>query len=505
MTDKQKWIEVTVMHEAARCLLCHDAPCTAACPSGRIPDKMVRSIRFENTGAAARFMDMDSCSGCSAPCEDSCIAISGPLKLRELANWSAAKAEPAPKGVSLAMDFCGIRLENPFLLSSSVVASNYDMCARALEMGWAGVAFKTVGTFVPQEVSPRFDNLGKEGVPFLGFRNLEQISDHTLEENLNWMRRLKADFPNKVLIASVMGRDEEEWILLAKSCTEAGADMIECNFSCPQMVGHGLGSDVGQDPVLVAMYTAAVRRATDLPVLAKMTPNLGNMEPPARAAVAAGATGIAAINTVKSITGVDLEETAATPSIAGLSAVSGYSGKAVKPIALRFLCELAQDPALAGVPLSGMGGIENWRDAAEFLMLGCTSLQVTTAIMQYGYRIIEDLTDGLARFMVRHGMHEVSEMVGLALPHMVEADRLDRSSVCYPRFERGDCVGCGRCFIACRDAGHQAIHWDGKKRVPTLDARACVGCQLCLQVCPARAISTSARVEKKTQLRQNAS
>lgn len=479
--------------ETARCLLCHDAPCSEACPKEQAPDRLVRSLRFENLQGAARHMA--DCGTCSGPCENTCIALSGPLKLRRLGAWAREQARPAPAfPVSLATEFCGIPCENPFFLSSSVVASNYEMCARALEMGWAGVVFKTIGVLKPREVSPRFDAIGKEGTPFVGFRNLEQISDHTLEDNLSWLRELKRDFPSKVIVASIMGQDEAEWTYLARVATEAGVDIIECNFSCPQMVGEGLGSDVGQNPDLVRRYTAATRAGTHLPILAKMTPNLGRMEIPAIAAMEGGADGLAAINTVKSLTGLDLETVTATPSVAGHSSVSGYSGKAIKPIALRFICDMAQHPALRDVPISGMGGIETWHDAAEFLMLGCGNLQITTAVMQYGYRIIDDLTDGLSRFMASHGYTSLEAMQGAALPSVVPADQLDRESICYPRFDRAACVGCGRCYTACADGGHQAIVWDSNLRRPKLKGDRCVGCHLCLYVCPAGAIGAGKRL-----------
>ena len=247
-------------------------------------------------------------------------------------------------------------------------------------MGWAGVVFKTIGLFIPQEVSPRFDAIGKEDTPFVGFRNLEQISDHDPEENFETLRRLKEAFPEKVIVSSIMGRNEAEWTELARRSEQAGADIIECNFSCPQMCGNGLGSDVGQDLELVRAYTAAVRKGTRLPILAKMTPNLAHMELPAIAAVEAGADGLAAINTVKSITGVDLDSMASLPQVDGRSAVSGYSGKAVKPIALRFIYDMASCDRLKGVPISGMGGIETWQDAAEFWCIpSLTSPDVSAA------------------------------------------------------------------------------------------------------------------------------
>ncbi|MDF2504469.1 NAD-dependent dihydropyrimidine dehydrogenase subunit PreA [Clostridium sp.] len=390
----------------------------------------------------------------------------------------------------LSIEFCGVKCENPFFLSSSVVGNNFEMCAKALEMGWGGVVFKTIGFYVSKEVSPRFDTIGKEGTPFIGFKNLEQISEHSLEENLEWMRQLKEKYPSKILVASIMGQNEQEWTDLAKLVTEIGADIIECNFSCPQMANNDMGSDVGQNPELVKKYCQATRRGTNLPILAKMTPNIGNMEVPAIAAMEGGATGLAAINTIKSITKIDLDSFLSYPIVNGKSSVSGYSGKAVKPIALRFIHDMAKNKTLKGVPISGMGGIETWEDAAEFILLGSTNLQITTAVMQYGYRIIEDLISGLSYYMEEKGFNKLEDMVGLALENIVPAEELDRSFILYPSFDEDKCVGCGRCYISCYDGGHQAIKWDSDIRKPILLEDKCVGCHLCTKVCPVTAISS---------------
>lgn len=483
--------------EASRCLLCHDAPCSAACPHGEDPARFIRAVRFDNAKGAARLMS--SCDGCiSAACEKACLNANIPIRIKKMADYVKSSITPPPDGrADLSVDFCGVRCENPFFLSSSVVASNYEMCARALEMGWAGVVFKTIGVLRPREVSPRFDAIGKEGTPFVGFRNLEQIAEHPLEENLKFMQQLKKDFPNKVIVASIMGQTDEEWTYLAKAVQEIGADIIECNFSCPHMSGEGLGSDVGQNPELVKRYTEMTRKGSSLPILAKMTPNTGNMEPAAIAAVEGGADGLAAINTIKSITAIDLPQLCPTPSVAGKSSVSGYSGKAVKPIALRFINDMAQNKRLSGIPISGMGGIETWRDAIEFILLGCSNIQVTTAVMQYGYRIIDDLIDGLSAYMLENGFKSVSEMVGAAFPNIVPADKLDRGSIVYPVFDKDKCIGCGRCYISCMDGGHQAIKWDKSERKVSLLGKECVGCHLCLHVCPTGAISAGKRVSKR--------
>lgn len=276
----------------------------------------------------------------------------------------------------LSITFCGVKFPNPFCLSSSPVGNCYEMCAKAYDTGWGGVVFKTIGFFIANEVSPRFDHLVKEDTGFIGFKNMEQIAEHPLEENLAALRQLKEDYPDKVLIASSMGENEQQWEELARLVQEAGADMIECNFSCPQMTSHAMGSDVGQSPELVEKYCRAVKRGSTLPMLAKMTPNIGDMCEVALAAKRGGADGIAAINTVKSITNIDLNQKIGMPIVNGKSSISGYSGKAVKPIALRFIQQMRTHPELRDFPISGIGGIETWEDAAEFLLLGAATLQV---------------------------------------------------------------------------------------------------------------------------------
>jgi dihydropyrimidine dehydrogenase (NAD+) subunit PreA len=481
--------------EAARCLLCHDAPCSAACPHGQKPGEFIRAVRFERGEGALEHMS--GCRNCAGEsCQKACIHYDHHLRIkamRDILGGGQAKAFPK---ADLSVNFLGVKCENPFFLASSVIASNYEMCARALKMGWGGIVFKTIGCFTPKEVSPRFEAVGKEGTPFIGFRNLEQISDHPYEENFKFLKELKRDFPSKVIVSSIMGSTDEEWTLLAKLSEEAGCDIVECNFSCPHMSGNGLGSDVGQDPALVKHYAECVKKGTKLPILAKMTPNIGNMEIPARAALEGGADGIAAINTIKSITGLNLTELSAPPAIKGKSSVSGYSGKAVKPIALRFVHDLAVDQITKTAPISGIGGIETWKDAAEFIMLGCANVQVTTAVMQYGYRIIDDLTSGLSAFMAKEGYKSVGDLVGKALPNIIPAEKLDRDTVQIPYVKEDLCVKCGRCYISCLDAGHQAISWDKKERRAEIIKDKCEGCHLCVLVCPVQALAAGERRNK---------
>ncbi len=494
-----KYKEISIMEEAGACLLCHDAACTKACPHGVEADKVIRSLRFENySGAASQLSEDLPCRTCETKdCLKACVKskINRPIAIDSLMELAAQKAAVEKTDVDLSIDFCGIECENPFFLSSSVVASNYEMVAKAFDMGWAGAVFKTVGMFVPDEVSPRFDAMRKESLPFIGFKNIEQISEYSLEDNLKYLKQLKEDYPTKILVASIMGQNEDEWTELARLMTEAGVDIIECNFSCPHMAANGLGSDVGQNPELVTAFTKATLKGTHLPVLAKMTPNIGNMEIPAMAAMRAGADGIAAINTIKSVMNVNLETFSSGPDVAGNTSVGGYSGKAVKPIALRFIHSMKDCEELKDAPISGMGGIETWRDAAEFMSLGCENLQITTAVMQYGYRIIDDLIEGMQLYMSGLGIKSVKEIVGKALPKIINADDLNRDSILYPKFERDKCVGCGRCYLSCYDGGHQAIKWTAGK--PVLEPSKCVGCHLCVKVCPAEAITEGTRVKKK--------
>ena len=389
----------------------------------------------------------------------------------------------------LSVEFLGVHFENPFCLSSSPVGNCYEMCAKAYDEGWAGVVFKTIGPgdFLIDEVSPRFDALTKEGTPFVGFKNMEQIAEHPLEQNLEDLRKLKAAYPNKVLIASIMGPTEKDWEELARLVTEAGADMIEMNLSCPQMTTHAMGSDVGTNAELCKSFCAAVKRGSKLPMMAKMTPNITDMVPVANACLEGGADGIAAINTIKSVCNVDL-------IVNGKSAISGYSGKAVKPVALRFVQQLRT--GIPGVEISGIGGIETWEDAAEFLLLGSTTLQVTTSIMQYGYRIVEDMKNGLEHYMEEQGVDSLMDLIGIANGNIIPAEELDRDYVVYPEFDTEKCIGCGRCYVSCYDGAHQAISWDEENRKPSCDHNKCVGCHLCALVCPVKAIGKGEIVMK---------
>ena len=501
--------KLSIREEAARCLLCEEAPCTRACGNGD-PARAIRAIRFDNAKNIGEWIN--SCTDADLDCAgQACIHYDRPIRIRELLR--TAECTPAVTGTlpSLDISFCGIKCENPFFLASSAICTNYDMVARAFDMGWAGVFYKTICKQDIREVSPRFDAI-REGTSFAGFRNMEQLSENPYETDFEILRRLKQNYPSKVVVASIMGEHEEEWIELAKMAEEAGCDAVELNFSCPQMRLAGMGSDVGQDSELVTFYTAYVKRSVSIPVIPKMTPNITQINQPAMGAYFAGADAISAINTIKSVT------MSPEAKVSDKWTVSGYSGRSVKPIALRYILEMAKNPILNGMngrdnsgthgndaekpkankmQFSGIGGIETWRDALEFIQIGCRNVQVCTAVMQYGYRIIDDLVLGLQSYMQERGIGDLEEIVGELLPSFALPSDLDRDTMVYPTIDRVKCIGCGRCFLSCRDGGHQAITFDAETRQPRIVGTKCVGCHLCRLVCPTGAIGVAKRIAKR--------
>lgn len=483
--------------EVARCLLCQDAPC------GAKTARALRALRFDNLWTARELFAQLNDAEIDAA-QKACIHYDRPIRIAELKQClnseaiNAAQPQINAAGTtlpSLELNFCDIVCENPFFLASSAVCTNYNMVARAFEAGWAGVFYKTICKQDIREVSPRFDAVRKEGTPFVGFRNMEQLSENPYTMDFDILHRLKQNYPSKVVIASIMGQTEEEWIELAKMAEDAGCDAVELNFSCPQMRLSGLGSDIGQNPELVLAYTSFVTAAVKIPVIPKMTPNVKSLDKASMASYFGGAKGISAINTIKSITMSNDAE------VSHKKTVSGYSGKAVKPIALRMVYEMTGNPILhkAGIEkhmdISGIGGIETWRDALEFIQLGCRNVQVCTAVMQYGYRIIDDLILGLQHYMAERGITELKKLVGEELPNIVLPHDLDRDTMVFPKIDRDQCIGCGRCYISCMDGGHQAITFD-EQRKPHIVGTQCVGCHLCRLVCPTGAITQARRIPK---------
>ncbi len=475
---------VDLREEARRCLLCYDSPCSKVC-SNSDPARAVRAIRFDNASVAGRWL-ADASADELLRAEQACIHYDRPIRIREIAA-ALKPSDTALRLPSLEIDFCGIRCENPFFLASSSICTNYDMVASALRAGWAGVFYKTICMQDIHEVSPRFDAVGK---PFSAFRNMEQLSENPVDVDFDILRRLKRDFPSKVIVASIMGQTEDEWCSLAVMAEQAGVDAVELNYSCPQMHQAGLGCDVGQNPELVAAFTAVVKDAVSIPVIPKMTPNITHIVVPAAAAARAGADAISAINTVKSVTMSD------DAAVSNHKTVSGLSGRAIKPLALRFILEMAQSPDLKGVQLSGIGGIETWRDALEFIQLGCRIVQVCTSVMEYGYRIIDDLVLGLQSYMAQRQVDSLEQLVGEQQPAFVSPSELDCRTWVLPVINHEKCIGCGRCFVSCSDGGHQAIRF-GEDRVPHVVGTKCVGCHLCRLVCPVGAIGSSKRIDKR--------
>ena len=484
--------QINIYEEASRCLLCQDAPCTKACKTGD-QARAIRAIRFDNHKPAMRWVK-DCSDGDLERAEKACIHYNWPIRIKEVVQSIHKDDVDDSHYPDLHITFCGIPCENPFFLASSAICTNYEMVARSFDAGWAGVFYKTICMQEIHETSPRFDAMHNNAThgDFYGFRNMEQLSENSVETDFDILRRLKQNYPTKVVIASIMGQDEQEWIKLAKMAEEAGCDAVELNFSCPQMKYKGMGSDVGQSPELVNTYTACVKSSVKIPVIPKMTPNITHISEPAMACIEAGADAISAINTIKSVT------MTAESEVAGQRTISGYSGRGVRPIALRHILELAQmrDSSNSQFELSGIGGIETWRDALEFIQLGCDNVQVCTAVMQYGYRIIDDLILGLQRYMAKRGITQLSQLVGEQLPKFLNPDNLDRDTIIYPKFNKDLCVGCGRCEVSCSDGGHQAIVFDHDTRRPRLVGTKCVGCHLCRLVCPAGAIGMTKRIPK---------
>ena len=473
--------------EMSKCALCYKAVCGEACD--KLPvDEILRSVWFDNEGIARiRLKDSNICENCDAPCEQICKKDVPIKNIMTTLYQTKNKNENLEEFDydRLKTNMFGFQLENPFFLSSSVVGSNYEMISNAFNAGWAGVAYKTISYMDIHEASPRFSAIKDDNGNIQGFKNIEQTSSHSVEEECEVFKKLKKNYPNKYLLVSIMARTEEEWAKLAKAVEEAGADAIELNFSCPNMVEEGTGSDVGQIPELIERFTRAVKQVVKIPIIAKLTPNVDIMSPAGEAAIKGGADGLAAINTIKSVILDDNMKVA----------IGGYSGNAVKPIALRFVVEIKQNEKVNKYLLSGMGGIETWEDALDFLELGCDNIQVTTAIMQYGYRIIDDLKSGLALYLKKQNK-TLKDIIGSRINDVIDVEQMERDIAIFPKFLRNKCDGCGRCYISCMDGGHQAIKF-GDDRKPVLDGNKCVGCHLCKLVYPNGAIVSSGKSVKK--------
>ncbi|AVS92095.1 NAD-dependent dihydropyrimidine dehydrogenase subunit PreA [Paracidovorax avenae] len=387
-------------------------------------------------------------------------------------------------------DFLGIRSPNPFWLASAPPTDKEVNVTRAFEAGWGGVVWKTLGEdpHVVNVNGPRYSTLMSQDRRVIGLNNIELITDRPLAVNLEEIRRVKRAWPDRAMIVSIMVPCvEESWKRILPMVEDTGADGIELNFGCPHgMSERGMGSAVGQVPEYIQMVTQWCKHYTHLPVIVKLTPNITDVRQPARAARAGGADAVSLINTINSIMGVDLERMAMSPNTGGWGSHGGYCGPAVKPIALNMVAEIARDAQTAGLPISGIGGVSTWRDAAEFIALGCGTVQVCTAAMVYGFKIVQDMCDGLSNFMDAHGYRTIEDFRGGAVPTVKDWKELDLNHVDKAVINQDACIQCGRCHVVCEDTSHQAITFtqEGGARRFEVDESECVGCNLCVSICP---------------------
>jgi len=430
----------------------------------------------------------------------------------------------------LTTNFAGIRSPNPFWLASGPPTNCGEQVMRAFDAGWGGAVWKTIGEPIVN-VSSRYSSVDWNGQRMMGLNNIELISDRPIERNLREISEVKKRYPKHAVIASLMVDSKREaWHDIVKRSEGAGADGLELNFGCPHgMSERGMGSAVGQVPEYTRMITEWVKEVARTPVLVKLTPNITDVRIIARAAKLGGADGLSAINTINSITGIDLETLTPRPYVGGLSAHGGYCGPAVKPIALHLVQQITADPEV-GIPVCGIGGISGWNEAAEFILLGCGAVQVCTAAMHYGFRVVEDMADGLSNWMDQKGFRTLDDFRGRSLPKVTEWKHLDLNYKIVARINPDKCIGCDLCYVACWDGAHQCIHIegharpetveaasrarisvtpiarldgvnaaDGKRtpllRIPKVDEVECVGCNLCWLVCPVENCITMERVE----------
>ncbi|MAW86037.1 MAG: NAD-dependent dihydropyrimidine dehydrogenase subunit PreA [Phyllobacteriaceae bacterium] len=391
---------------------------------------------------------------------------------------------------NLASNFLGIKSPNPFWLASAPPTDKEYNVRRAYEAGWGGVVWKTLGEDGPPVVNvngPRYGAIWGADRRLLGLNNIELITDRPLEVNLREIKAVKRDYPDRALIVSLMVPCEENaWKAILPLVEETGADGIELNFGCPHgMAERGMGSAVGQVPEYIEMVTRWCKQNTRMPVIVKLTPNITNIIYPAEAAKLGGADAVSLINTINSITSVDLDSFAPEPTIDGKGTHGGYCGPAVKPIALNMVAEIARNPATAGLPISGIGGVTTWRDAAEFLALGCGTVQVCTAAMTYGFKVVQEMIAGLENWMDEKGHADLDSVIGRAVGNVTDWQYLNLNYTTKARIDQDACIKCGRCHIACEDTSHQAITHlvNGERHFEVIEEE-CVGCNLCVDVCP---------------------
>ncbi len=389
--------------------------------------------------------------------------------------------------VNLHTNLAGIQSPNPFWLASAPPTNSGYQVQRAFEAGWGGAVWKTLGDPI-LNVTSRFAAVSFNGQKVAGFNNIELITDRPLEVNLKEMRETKKRFPDHAIIASLMVEPtREKWHEIVKRVEDSGVDGHELNFGCPHgMAERGMGAASGQVPELVEKQTYWAKEVAQKPVIVKLTPNITDITATAEAAVRGGADAISMINTINSLAGVDLDTWNTIPHVAGRGAHGGYCGPAVKPIALNMVGECARNPHI-NVPISGIGGISNWRDAVEFMLMGATGVQVCTAAMHHGFRIVEDMIEGLTNYLQEKGISSLSEIIGQSVPRYSNWGDLDLNYNIVAKINTDVCINCNKCHIACEDTSHQCIDMlNDENGKPYLKVREedCVGCNLCSIVCP---------------------
>src|SRR5215467_13973944 len=372
----------------------------------------------------------------------------------------------------ISVVFAGrIRSPNPFWLASAPPTNCGEQVMRAFDAGWGGAVWKTIGDPIVN-VSSRYSSVDWNGQRIMGLNNIELITDRPLDVNLREIAEVKKRYPKHAVIASLMVESKREaWHKIVQQSEDAGADGLELNFGCPHgMSERGMGSAVGQVPEYTEMITSWVKEKARTPVLVKLTPNISDIRMVARAAKRGGADGLSAINTINSITGIDLDTFTPRPDVGGLSTHGGYCGPAVKPIALHLVQQIASDEESC-LPISGIGGISGWQEAAEFILMGAGTVQVCTAAMHYGFRMVEDMIDGLSNWMDQKGFQTIEDFRGLSLPKVTDWKHLDLNYKIVARIDNAKCIGCDLCYIACWDGAHQCIHLDGHAVPAALEAR----------------------------------
>jgi dihydropyrimidine dehydrogenase (NAD+) subunit PreA len=389
----------------------------------------------------------------------------------------------------LRSTFLGVTSPNPFWLASAPPTDKAYNVNRAFEAGWGGAVWKTLGEDPPivNVNGPRYGAIHSNDRRVIGFNNIELITDRPLQTNLDEIRQIKRDWPDRALVVSVMlPMNEPTWAKFIPMIEDTGADAFELNFGCPHgMSERGMGSAVGQVPEYIQMAAEWAKKYARIPVIVKLTPNVTSILPPAKAAFAGGADAVSLINTVNSIMRINYETLTMYPATDGKGSHGGYCGQAVKPIALHMVAEIARYKETRGLPISGIGGVTDWRDAVDFLALGASNVQVCTAAMVYGFKIIDDLVDGLRNFLDDKGMQSASELVGVAVPSVTDWQHLNLNYVEKAVIDQDLCIKCGRCHIVCEDTSHQAITQtiNGERHFEVIDEE-CVGCNLCVSVCP---------------------